>query len=497
MLKLLKKNTFINYLLPVTGGLMGGVSISSFLWLIFMPISLSILWSGIGKKYSNFLWGFSFVLVSHHWLLYLHPLTWLGFTWISSILITNIIWFSCSLLGGLFVLLWGLIGKKIILKENIFLINDNELLIRVVFMSLLWALGELILSQTSFFWIGIGESLIPGDLYLAGLARFIGSKGISFIALLIGFWLYFIFEKWKRRLNISRLLLGGILIIAFLHLIGAYLIKPTNRDFEFPIAIWQTNIPTREKLFLNNQITTDKILTQQEKALSQNAKLLVAPEGTLYSDFVFQKPNKIDMLIGGFRKENNTIRNSLMSFKKGEKLYSDFIDKYRLVPLGEQVPNIFNRLIVNLSSLGGIESGNNKRYLKGGNDQAIVGVICYEITDGAKIRQAIQNGSKFILSIANLDPYPLNLFDQYISIASMRSIENNIDIVIASNTGPSGLIRKDGRVNQLFATQVEKNQVVYVDYLNKKTFYNRFGDKPLIITFLIILIYINFSKVVN
>ena len=497
MLKLLKKDKFINYLLPVTGGLMGGVSISSFLWLIFMPISLSILWSGLGKKYSNFLWGFSFILISHYWLLYLHPLTWLGYSLISSILITNIIWFSCSLFGGALVLFWGLIGEKIIPKKEIFLIEGNELLLRVVFMSLLWALGELILSQTSFFWIGIGESLIPGDLYLAGLARFIGSKGVCSIVLLIGFWLYFIIEKWKRRLNINKLFVGGILIITCLHLLGAYLIKPTNRDIEFPIAIWQTNIPIREKLFLNNQITTDKILAEQEKALSQNARLLVAPEGTLYNNFVFQKPNKIDMLVGGFRKENNTIRNSLMSFKKGEKYYSGFIDKYKLVPLGEKVPNIFNRLFFNLSSLKGIESGNNKRYFEWGNDLPIVGVICYEITDGLQIRQAIQNGSKFILSIANLDPYPLKLFDQYLSLARMRSIENNIDIVIASNTGPSGLIGNDGRVNQLFTTQEEKNEVVYVDFINKKTFYNQIGDKPLIISFLIILIYINFSRVVN
>ena len=146
---------------------MGGISISSNLWIIFMPLSISILWSGLGKKSSGFLWGFFFILISHYWLLYLHPLTWLGFSWISSLLISNFIWLFCSFAGGLIVLLWNLIGSKVLSKKYILSLTEKQVFIRVIFLSLLWSFGELILSKTSFFWIGIGESLIPGDIYLA------------------------------------------------------------------------------------------------------------------------------------------------------------------------------------------------------------------------------------------------------------------------------------------------------------------------------------------
>ncbi len=321
---------------------MGGLSISSYLWIIFMPISLSILWSGFDRKYSNFLWGFFLILISHYWLLYLHPLTWLGFSWIASILISNIILILCSILGGFYVILWGLVGNKIISKDDIFSQKNSFIFTRVTLVAILWAIGELLISQTSFLWIGIGESLIPGDLYLAGLARLIGSPGVCFIVVFLGFWIFFISERWKRKLNCNIVFFVGILIICCLHFIGGYLIQPDNvRNPLYPIAIWQTNIPTREKLFQNNQKTTDQIILEQEKALSKDAQLLVAPEGTLKTNFYFQKPSKINTLIGGFRIEKNSIRNSLLAFKKGDKFYSNFVDKYRVVPLGENIPMIF------------------------------------------------------------------------------------------------------------------------------------------------------------
>ena len=494
MFKLFKTNKFLKYITPVAGGILGGISISSDLWLMFMPISLSILWSGFDRKYSNFLWGFSLILISHYWLLYLHPLTWLGFSWITSILISNIILIFCSLLGGFYVILWGLIGSKIISKNDIFSQKDSFVFTRVTLISLLWAFGEVFISQTSFFWIGIGESLIPGDLYLAGLARLIGSPGVCFIVILFGFWIFLIFERWKRKLNFKKVFFVGILSVFCLHLIGGYLIQPDNvHKSLYPIAIWQTNIPTREKLLQNNQKTTHQILQEQNKALTRDAQLLVAPEGTLKTNFYFQEPSKINTLIGGFRIEKNSIRNSILAFKKGDKYYSDFVDKYRLVPLGEKIPKIFSKFL-NLSSLGGIEPGNQKRFFEWDNSPPFAAIICYEITDGLKIQNAVQDGSKFILAIANLDPYPSRIFNQYLSLVRMRSIENNIDTVIASNTGPSGLIKNDGRIDKLMESNKEDNQVVYTNLLNKKTFYTKYGILPLVITFIFLSIYIKYSE---
>ena len=489
-MKVLKRNNFNDLLIPVIGGCAGGYAVSNDLWIIFMPLSLTILWAGFDKGFANFFWGLSFVLASHYWLLYLHPLTWLGFSWIISLFITTIIYFGCAIGGGCLIFLWGYVAQKLINKKYIFSGNTIDMLLKILLLCFLWAFGELILSQTPFFWIGIGDSLIPGDFYLAGLARWIGSTGVCIFQLLIGFWIFCLFEKWKRNLQIKGLFFFGTISLVALHLVGAFLILPHSLENPYPVFIWQTNTPTREKLLIDNKTMNEKFLNIQNRALSKNALLLVTPEGTLRSDFVFNFPSKINTLAGGFRRFKNQLRSSLLFFEEGEKLFSEFIDKNRLVPIGEKYPKVFDKY-KGISSVGGIQSGPKSRYFALKNLPNFAIAICYEITDGLKIRAAVRSGAEMILAIANLDPYPKKIHDQFISMASMRSIENNRETIIASNTGPSGLIRSDGRIDKLIDKNISDNITVYPNKINQNTFYNRFGLKVLII-FFILLIVVNF-----
>jgi len=240
------------YFYPCLGGILGGISVSTHFWLIFMPISLFILWKGSERKIANFWWGFFFILISHSWLYDLHPLTWLGFSWLASLIIAILILLFCAFLGGILVFLWGLLVEIILWKEDVFKMKILPLTVKVFFLALTWGIGELILSQTPFFWIGLGESLIPGDIYLAGLARWIGASGLCVLQILIGFWIFFIHGRFRRKLYFKKIFLLGLLVIIFLHLFGG-LITPIKRNYEYPVAIWQTNIPTREKLKINDE----------------------------------------------------------------------------------------------------------------------------------------------------------------------------------------------------------------------------------------------------
>ena len=76
-------------------------------------------------------------------------------------------------------------------------------------------------------------------------------------------------------------------------------------------------------------------------------------------------------------------------------------------------------------------------------------------------------------------------------MASMRSIENNRETIIASNTGPSGLIRSDGRVDKLIEKNISDSITVYPNKINQNTFYSKYGLKVLILVF-ILLIAVNF-----
>ncbi len=451
-----------------------------------MPLSLFILWSRSDKKLANFLWGFFFILVSHSWLYELHPLTWLGFSWISSLIISLSILLGCSLIGGILVYFWGLLGDRILQKKNISNMNSLTLTIKVLLLSFAWGLGEFILSQTPLFWIGLGEGIIPGDLYLAGLARWIGASGLCVVQLIIGFWIYLIYEKWKRKYHFKKTFLFGLLIIFILHFLGG-LTNPISRNNDYPVALWQTNMPTREKTKFKNQFINDKLISAQKIALSNNAKLLITPEGTLNNNFNLNFKSKIRMLAGGFRNSKNGLRSSLLGYQIGDKSYSSFIDKNRLVPLGEKIPAFLKFFSQGLSSVGGIQPGSNSRFFKWKYTPPVAVAICYEISDGFKIRNAINNGAELIISAANLDPYPIKLHNQFLSLARVRSIENKKDNVIVSNTGPSGLISDEGRLIKLFDPNIEQNEIVYPNFSSKKTFYTRYGERPLLVLFLVLV----------
>ena len=148
-------------------------------------------------------------------------------------------------------------------------------------------------------------------------------------------------------------------------------------------------MPTREKMNFNNQFINDKLINAQKIALSNKAKLLITPEGTLNNNFKLAFKSKIMMLAGGFRNSKNGLRSSLLGYQTGDKSYSSFIDKNRLVPLGEEIPGFLKIFSRGLSAVGGIQPGSNSRFFEWKLTPPLAIAICYEISDGFKIRKAI------------------------------------------------------------------------------------------------------------
>ena len=174
---------------------------------------------------------------------------------------------------------------------------------------------------------------------------------------------------------------------------------------------------------------------------------------------------------GGFRNSNNELRSSLLGFQIGDKSFTSFIDKNRLVPIGEKIPRFLNSFSRGLSAVGGIQPGSDSRFFDPKFTPPLAIAICYEISDGVKIRKAISSGAKLIITSANLDPYPIKLYNQFLSLARLRSIENKIDNLLVSNTGPSGLVRDDGKIVQILDLNVEQNKIVFPNFSSEKSFY--------------------------
>ncbi|MEB3265074.1 MAG: apolipoprotein N-acyltransferase [Cyanobacteriota bacterium] len=381
--------------------------------------ALAVLWA-LSRQRSllPLLWGSAAVLVSHRWLLWLHPLDWVGVPAPLSLPLCGLLWLLVGLAGGLLVAAWARLVRRL----------DGARLGTALLAAALWGLAEVALAHGPLFWIGLGASALPADPALAGLARLGGAGLVAAVQLLIGW------SLWRRALPLALALLLAS------HLLGLQQLRlaaaPTGGAIQ-PLLVLQPAIPTRQKFSAQQQeLLRQRLASAQHQAASTAVPLLLLPEGALALGQPLPRQEPVEVLAGGFRLEGTSLRSSLLRHGPGERRPSSWIDKHRLVPLGEWVP--FSGLLrwSGLSAVGGVEPGLAPRLLPrpGG---AIAVAICYEIADGLALAEAARAGAGWLLASANLDPYPLALQDQFLALARLRALETGRWLVSAANTGPS------------------------------------------------------------
>ena len=477
------------------GGILTGLALGKGLTLI-MPFGIAFLWPAASSFLGPFLWGSITFVISHNWIFALHPIDWIGIPSALSIPIVFFIFCFCAIISGGLVAVWGLILRVPVISE----FKEGGLKEKVVcccLMSALWGLGEVYLAKSPLFWIGIGANTLPGDVVLSGLAKWIGSGGLALIQLIIGFWLWNLYVFRKNIYTLNKIFLYGICSLLVLHLIGFLLLLNGYLSEKYPIAIWQTNVPIRQKFNYKNQLNIKETLIQSlNYARNSSANVLVTPEGTWLDQNGINTLPEVPLITGGFRTYNGTQRSSLLVFESNEKTYSKSIDKYRLVPLGEWIPQIFGFLNNGLSAVGGLNPGLPSRKLEWSGPPAAI-AICYEISDGNSIAQAVDSGAEWILASSNLDPYPISLQNQYLLLARLRSIENSRSLVSVANTGPSGLISGSGSIERIFPPFQSEIDVVNVELISTKTIYTRYKETPLIMLLIGSIIILTFKHIGN
>tara|TARA_Y100001968_G_C19436432_1_gene759965 strand:+ start:406 stop:1878 length:1473 start_codon:yes stop_codon:yes gene_type:complete len=470
---------FYFFIQSFIGGLLAGFALSQG-WSFLMPFGLGLLWSSIEAPFAGFLWGSAAVLVSHRWFLDLHPLDWVGVPSLFSLPLAIFIWVLCAVAGGLLVETWSWIAnfyKKVSFVKASF----KRIILYAIFLSALWGLGESLLSQWPFFWIGVGTSLLPGDIWLAGLARWIGASGLASINVFIGWWIWQLVINFRLKAKFRKIFIWGLICFLFVHILGWRLLNNELITRSLPIAMWQTNIPIREKF---SKYQLQKLSKDFQKSLNEakalGASVLVTPEGTLQTNHDLISDSPITLLTGGFRIVNNQQRSSLLVINQGDKKYSQSLDKYRLVPLGEWLPNWSGFSISGLSAVGGIQPGQPSRLLHW-DGPSLAAAICYEISDGKALARAANNGAEWILALANLDPYPISIQRQFLYMAQLRSIETDRDVITVANTGPTSLIDSSGRTQLLLPSFQEGIGFAELNLKKDKTGYMIFGETPLIL----------------
>jgi apolipoprotein N-acyltransferase len=211
------------------------------------------------------------------------------------------------------------------------------------------------------------------------------------------------------------------------------------------VLVLQPAIPTREKF---QPVQQERLLRLLDSALVEarsSDATLVLPEGALPLDQGLPAPAPVEVLSGGFRRAHASLRSALLRFAPRSTRADGWVDKHRVVPLGEWVPLAPLLRWSGLSAVGGLEAGAPSRLLR--RPAGPIGVaICYEIADGRALARASRDGARWLLASANLDPYPLTLQGQFQALAQLRALESGRWLVSAANTGPSVLVDPAGRV---------------------------------------------------
>jgi apolipoprotein N-acyltransferase len=354
----------------------------------------------------------------------------------------------------------------------------------------LWGLAEVLLARGPLFWIGLAGGSLPGDRPLAGLAAYGGAGLVAAVQLLLGWCLWRLFSAGATR---WRWLLFTLALVLLSHGLGLHALRgavaggagaaaAATAPQEERLLLLQPAIPTREKGQFRQQ---RRLLTQLLAAGSaaaapgpEEAVSLLLPEGSLPAGQELPQPAPVELLSGGFRREGEGLRSSVLRFAPGGLEPLGWVDKRRVVPLGEWVPGGAWLRWSGLSAVGGVDPGAAERLLSrpGG---AIGVAICYEIADGAALVQASRQGAVWLLASANLDPYPALLRRQFLALARLRAIESGRWLVSVANTGPSAVVDDTGRVRQELPGTAAGTLAVRVEHRQGLTGYGRWGEAPL------------------
>ena len=151
------------------------------------------------------------------------------------------------------------------------------------------------------------------------------------------------------------------------------------------------------------------------------------------------------------------------------------------MPIGEWVPGGEWLQWSGLSAVGGLQPGNGSRLLDLPNPIGpIAGAICYELADGSSLATAVKEGAEWILTVANLDPYPLQLQQQFLALAQLRAIETGRWLLSVGNTGPTAVLDATGKKWKGLEFKKPDIAAMKLKRRTKLTFYDQFNQLPLL-----------------
>ena len=470
----------LNFIIPALFGLIGIFAFAPFSikFLIFISYGYLIhllISNNNGVFWKVFCWGLG------HW--------GLGMSWI----IVSVYYYGettiamSSIIYILLVVILTLIftSPLLILKSALSFTKINNNFFSVLFISSIFAISEF----SRYFFLNGVPWLIPGNIFLDTISQNIYP---IFGVTAASFFIYFICALFIVYSNNKiSYISAAILIISLLPFSPADEIKDGIK-----VSIVQPASDPFLKYEDNYYLKIEDNLNKLIDTVSKDSELVVLPEAELpysqnsirFIDFLKNTEISEKIILGVWKYEDAKLYNAIYSPR-----YNEAYKKIHLVPFGEYIPfieglrgiiNFFDLPMSNVSH--GSQLQENIRIL---DNIPISSPICFDIAFPNTVRK--MNKSSFLMINVSNDTWFGNSIGPYhhLSIARVRSIENNRYTIRATNDGISAIISNKGTIVTLLDKGKSGILEGNVKLIKNSTFYSRNGHLFFIIlSFIIVLI---------
>mgnify|MGYP001479388073 CR=1 FL=1 len=472
------------FIMPFLFGLIGIFAFSPFSikFLIYVSYAFLIhlvLFSKTSTFSKIFAWGIG------HW--------GFGMSWI----IVSIYYYgNVSLLGSVSLYIILSIGciifffLPILLIKRVIINISNNLLLIVPFMLILVEFGR-------YFFLGGFPWLLPGYIFLdTPYENLYGLIGVSGLSLLLYF---FIAANVVLYSNKTYLLAFNLFL--FISLMSPNIFESNKSDGDIVnIAIIQPSTDPFNKFDNNYLNEVENEFISLSSQVGEKADILVWPEAPLPYTFESARSQNLikdinkPVISGFFSYQNGNLYNSIINSEQEIKY-----NKRKLVPFGEYIPfESFLRGLISFFDMpmSNMTRGDSSKKMNVGYG-SFSPLVCFDIVFGEMVRKDVKS-SNYLINVSN-DTWFGNSFGpyQHLEISRIRSIENNIPIVRATNDGISALIDSKGTIVGYMGKGTSGILHVKLVPTDVRTFYNKYGNLLLYLYLLIVSIKIFFVRMKN
>ena len=470
----------LNFIIPALFGLIGIFAFAPFSikFLIFISYGYLIhllISNNNGVFWKVFCWGLG------HW--------GLGMSWI----IVSVYYYGettiamSSIIYILLVVILTLIftSPLLILKSALSFTKINNNFFSVLFISSIFTISEF----SRYFFLNGVPWLIPGNIFLDTISQNIYP---IFGVTAASFFIYFICALFIVYSNNKIFYVSAaILIISLLPF------SPADETKDgIKVSIVQPASDPFLKYEDNYYLKIEDNLNKLIDTVSKDSELVVLPEAELpysqnsirFINFLRNTEISEKIILGVWKYEDAKLYNAIFSPR-----YNEAYKKIHLVPFGEYIPfieglrgiiNFFDLPMSNVSH--GSQLQENIRIL---DNIPISSPICFDIAFPNTVRK-MNKSSLLMINVSN-DTWFGNSIGPYhhLSIARVRSIENNRYTIRATNDGISAIISNKGTIVTLLDKGKSGILEGNVKLIKNSTFYSRNGHLFFIIlSFIIVLI---------